>query len=98
MPRRSRPDKRVIPPDPRYGSKTVAMFVNKIMTRGKKSTAERIMYDALTRLEVTVSMAGFEIPMRALRQQICSALHLVIQAQRLMGGRRKITTVSEMTR
>src|SRR5438552_5864182 len=31
--------------------------------------------DALTRLEVTVSMAGFEIPMRALRQQICSALH-----------------------
>ena len=53
--------------------------------------------DALTRLEVTVSMAGFEIPMRALRQQICSALHLVIQAQRLMGGRRKITSVSEIT-
>jgi len=53
--------------------------------------------DALSRLEVTVSMAGFEIPMRALRQQISSALHLVVQAQRMMGGRRKITSVSEIT-
>jgi pilus assembly protein CpaF len=53
--------------------------------------------DALSRLEVTVSMAGFDIPMRALRQQIASALHLVVQAQRLMGGKRKIVSVSEIT-
>jgi pilus assembly protein CpaF len=53
--------------------------------------------DALTRLEVTVSMSGFEIPIRALRQQISSALHVVVQAQRLMGGRRKIVSVSEIT-
>jgi pilus assembly protein CpaF len=53
--------------------------------------------DALSRLEVTVSMAGFDIPIRALRQQIASALHLVVQAQRLMGGRRKIVSVSEIT-
>ena len=53
--------------------------------------------DALSRLEVTVSMAGFDIPIRALRQQISSALHMVVQAQRLMGGRRKITSVSEIT-
>ena len=39
--------------------------------------------DALTRLEVTVAMSGLEIPIRALRQQISSALHLVIQVQRL---------------
>src|SRR5207248_1845764 len=51
--------------------------------------------DALSRLEVTVSMSGLEIPIRALRQQISSALHLVIQAQRLMGGRRKIVSVCE---
>src|SRR5689334_8460831 len=38
--------------------------------------------DALSRLEVTVSMAGFEIPIRALRQQISSALHLIVQVQR----------------
>src|ERR1044072_7873073 len=53
--------------------------------------------DALSRLEVTVSMAGFDIPIRALRHQISSALHLCIQAQRLMGGRRKIVSVSEIT-
>src|SRR5687767_2672189 len=53
--------------------------------------------DALSRLEVTVSMAGFDIPIRAMPQQISSALHLVIQVQRLMGGRRKITSVSEIT-
>jgi pilus assembly protein CpaF len=53
--------------------------------------------DALSRLEVTVSMAGFEIPIRALRQQIASALHLIVQVQRLMGGRRKVVSVSEIT-
>ncbi len=53
--------------------------------------------DAFSRLEVTVSMAGFDIPIRALRQQIASALNLVIQVQRLVGGRRKIVAVSEVT-
>lgn len=50
MPRRSRPAKREVLPDARYQNRTVAMFINKIMERGKKSTAERIMYDALERL------------------------------------------------
>ncbi|MEO6436998.1 MAG: CpaF family protein [Tepidisphaeraceae bacterium] len=53
--------------------------------------------DALSRLEVTVSMSGFDIPIRALRQQISSALHIVVQAQRMMGGRRKVVSVSEIT-
>jgi pilus assembly protein CpaF len=52
--------------------------------------------DALSRLEVTVAMAGFDIPIRAMRQQISSALNLVIQIQRMMGGRRKIISVSEI--
>src|ERR1044072_759973 len=53
--------------------------------------------DALSRLEVTVSMAGFDISMRSLRHQIASALHLVIQVHRLMGGKRKIVSVNEIT-
>jgi pilus assembly protein CpaF len=53
--------------------------------------------DALTRLEVTVAMAGFDIPMRALRHQIASAIHLIVQVQRLTGGKRKVTSVSEIT-
>jgi pilus assembly protein CpaF len=53
--------------------------------------------DAIGRLEVMIAMAGYDIPQRALRTQIASAVHLVIQANRLTGGRRKITRVSEIT-
>ena len=43
--------KREVLPDPKYGSRLVAKFVNIMMIRGKKSTAERIMYDALATVE-----------------------------------------------
>ncbi|HWB53286.1 MAG TPA: ATPase, T2SS/T4P/T4SS family, partial [Tepidisphaeraceae bacterium] len=53
--------------------------------------------DALTRLEVMIAMAGYEIPMRALRTQVASAIQLIVQAQRLPGGKRKVTRVSEIS-
>jgi pilus assembly protein CpaF len=53
--------------------------------------------DALSRLEVMIAMAGFDIPLRALRTQITSAVQLVIQSRRLSGGRRKVVGVSEIT-
>lgn len=46
MPRRYRPDRREVPPDVRYGSTQVQSFINRVMKRGKKSTATRIIYDA----------------------------------------------------
>jgi small subunit ribosomal protein S7 len=49
MPRRSRPVKRVIAPDPVYQSEAIAKFVNVVMNRGKRSTAEKVVYDALSR-------------------------------------------------
>ena len=49
--RRSLAAKREVLPDPKYGSRLVAKFVNIMMIRGKKSTAETIMYDALTAVE-----------------------------------------------
>jgi pilus assembly protein CpaF len=52
--------------------------------------------DAMARLEVMICLAGYDIPMRALRQQIASAVQLVVQAQRLPGGKRKVTRVSEI--
>jgi pilus assembly protein CpaF len=52
--------------------------------------------DALSRLETMISMAGFELPIRALRQQFASAVDLIIQANRLQGGPRKITSISEV--
>jgi len=49
--RRAAAAKREVLPDPKYGSRLVAKFVNIMMIRGKKSTAERIMYVALTAVE-----------------------------------------------
>src|SRR3954463_7968587 len=53
--------------------------------------------DALGRLEVMIAMAGYDIPMRALRTQVCSAIQLIVQASRLPGGKRKVTRVSEIS-
>ena len=47
MPRRAAAGVRPIDPDPMYGSKLVQQVINKVMVDGKKSTAERIVYDAL---------------------------------------------------
>jgi pilus assembly protein CpaF len=53
--------------------------------------------DAMSRLEVMIAMAGYDIPTRALRSQVSSAIQVVVQARRLPGGRRKVTQVSEIT-
>src|SRR5438270_6549115 len=49
MPRRNRPERRTVAADPIYNSEAVAKFVNIVMKDGKRSVAERVMYDALTR-------------------------------------------------
>src|ERR687886_1136267 len=51
MPRRAAPPKRKITPDPVYGSVLVQQLINKIMLDGKKSLAEKIVYDALSFIE-----------------------------------------------
>ena len=51
MPRRAAPPKKTIAGDPVYGSVTVQQLINKIMLDGKKSTAEKIVYDALAFIE-----------------------------------------------
>ncbi len=53
--------------------------------------------DAVARVETMVMMAGFELPIRAIRQQFASAIHLLVQAQRLSGGARKIIGITEVT-
>lgn len=50
MSRRRRAEKRVVEPDPIYKSMVITKFINKVMERGKKSLARRIVYDALTSL------------------------------------------------
>jgi pilus assembly protein CpaF len=52
--------------------------------------------DAQARLETMIMMAGMELPMKAMRQQISSAVDIIIQANRLQGGPRKVTSITEV--
>lgn len=53
--------------------------------------------DALSRLETMIMMAGMELPSKAIRQQIASAIHIIVQLSRMRDGSRKVTSVSEIT-
>jgi pilus assembly protein CpaF len=52
--------------------------------------------DAMSRLETMISMAGLELPIRALRAQFSAAIDLILQSSRLQGGPRKVTSISEV--
>jgi pilus assembly protein CpaF len=54
-------------------------------------------HDALSRLEMMVGMAGFDLPLWIIRRQIASAVQIVVQLARLSGGARKVIKVSEIT-
>jgi pilus assembly protein CpaF len=54
--------------------------------------------DALARLETMVLMAGYDLPLRAIREQIASALDLLIQIERMADGSRKVVAITEVQR
>jgi small subunit ribosomal protein S7 len=82
MPRRSRPVKRVIAPDPVYQSEAIAKFVNVVMSRGKRSTAEKVVYDALLRASRQAKKEPLEVFDAALR----NATPLLEVKPRRVGG------------
>src|SRR3546814_17970957 len=53
--------------------------------------------DSLSRIEQMIGMSGIDMPQRAARAQIASAVNVVIQVSRLSDGRRKVTSLSEIT-
>jgi small subunit ribosomal protein S7 len=61
MPRRKVIVKREAAPDPKYGSPLVTKFINSVMERGKKSTAERIFYGALKQIEEKTGQPGLAV-------------------------------------
>ncbi|MFN8522774.1 MAG: 30S ribosomal protein S7 [Chloroflexota bacterium] len=67
MPRRARVVKREIAPDARFGNRSIARFINKLMIDGKKSTAERIVYGALDRAENQIHRPAVDVFEQALR-------------------------------
>jgi pilus assembly protein CpaF len=52
--------------------------------------------DAIARLETLVLMAGLDLPLRAIREQVASAIDVILQIQRLRDGTRRITHVTEV--
>ena len=67
MARRRRPQRRQIAPDPLYGSVELTRFINRLMIRGKKSVAQRAMYEALGKLEIETDRPALEIFDQAVR-------------------------------
>ena len=82
MSRRSRATPREIAPDAKYQSVLVAKFINKIMQRGKKSTAERIVYGALDIIEERESKS----PVTVLEQAVRNATPQLEVKSRRIGG------------
>lgn len=82
MPRRRVAAKREILPDPKFGSQLLAKFINMIMVDGKKSVAEKIIYDALDR----VSERASGEPMDALEKALENARPMVEVKSRRVGG------------
>ena len=82
MPRKGPAPKRQILPDPKYNSKVLARFINKVMLCGKKSVAESICYDALTIVEEKMSRD----PMDVFSQALSNAMPLVEVRPRRVGG------------
>lgn len=74
--------KRIPPPDARYNSVTVAKFINRLMMRGQKNTAERIVYSALQFAAEQVNSN----PDEALERAIRNAAPLVMVKSRRVGG------------
>jgi small subunit ribosomal protein S7 len=67
MPRRKRTVRRPLPPDPQYKSTLVAKFVNNMMWRGKRSTAQRIFYGSLAAVEEKTKESGYAVFQRAVK-------------------------------
>ncbi len=53
--------------------------------------------DGISRLENMIAMAGIEMPIKAVRSQIASAVNLIVQASRLQDGSRRMTSITEIT-
>jgi len=82
VPRRARPQERKTIPDRKYGNVLLAQFNNNLMQRGKRTTAEGIIYGALTQAETTTRKPGIEVFELALK----NAMPLIEVKPRRVGG------------
>jgi small subunit ribosomal protein S7 len=82
MPRRREVPKRLVLPDPKYGDRILAKFINMIMRSGKKSLAERVVYGALD----TVGGRGKGDPVEVFQKALANVRPVVEVKSRRVGG------------
>ena len=82
MPRRREVPKREILPDPKYSNSDVAKFVNVLMSQGKKSVAERIVYGAFE----SIAKKGGKDPLEVFNQALSNSKPMVEVKSRRVGG------------
>ena len=82
MPRRAKVQRREVLPDPKYNSELVSRFINKVMERGKKGLAERIVYDAFEIIETRTGRNALEVFQQALQ----NATPIIEVKPRRVGG------------
>ena len=82
MPRRYRPPRREVQPDSKYNSELVARFINRLMQRGKKSLAARLLYNALDIVEERTHRK----PLEVFHQAIENATPMLEVRSRRVGG------------
>ena len=83
MPRKGPAPRRELSPDPIYRSVVVTQLVNKVMTRGKRSTAERIVYSAL---DIVAAKAGTDDPVGTLKRAVENVKPQLEVRSRRVGG------------
>ncbi|MEM6940022.1 MAG: hypothetical protein AAF509_07830, partial [Pseudomonadota bacterium] len=78
MSRRHAAEKREVLPDAKYGDLVLTKFMNNLMIDGKKSVAERIVYNALSRVENKIKRAPVEVFHEALDNRLFAVDHQVV--------------------
>ncbi|NDB83993.1 MAG: 30S ribosomal protein S7 [Alphaproteobacteria bacterium] len=95
MSRRHRAEKRAVTPDVKFGSEELARFINKVMSRGKRSIAEKIVYGAFTKIESKHKTNAFDIFSEAIKN-VKPALE--VSSVRVGGANYQVPSVVEPDR
>jgi small subunit ribosomal protein S7 len=83
MPRRREVPKRKINPDPKFGDRTLAKFINALMLRGKKAVGEKIIYDAF---DIVAAQGGGEEPLKLFKKALDNVKPMIEVKSRRVGG------------
>ncbi len=89
MPRRDRPEKRIVQPDLKYGNIHVSMFVNRLMYGGKKSTAQGVLYESFELIEQRAKKPAIEVFEQAIQN---ATPQIEVKARRVGGSTYQVPT------